>query len=120
VNTPFLLVVKVGKFRRAVSYTLPSSAACETTAIPHLSTRLPRSRSDGDGAHLPRIAVSTGQIDAMECVFEKMGIAHSEFAKPGTNGNAAERIHLYRGGPSAGQRRGARIDGNTPFDGALY
>jgi hypothetical protein len=120
VGTPFQLVVKVGKFRRAVTYTVPPSGACKTTAVPALSTRLPRARADGAGVNLPKIAVSTGQIDAMECVFEKLGIEHSEFANPGANGGNAQRIHLYRGGVNAQTAAGARIDDNTPFDSALY
>jgi hypothetical protein len=120
VGADFLLVTKVGKFRRAVSLRLPGSAACDTTnfsaALPDNPTRLPRSSTDGLGAHLPQVAVSTGRIDAMECVFEKMGIAHSEFGNPGSGA----RVQLYRGGPNAGAAAGATIDANTPFDAALY
>jgi hypothetical protein len=65
------------------------------------------------------VAVTTGQIDAMECVLEKMGIAHAEFGNPGADGTADPRVHLYRGG-SSGSPAGARIDGNTPHDSALY
>jgi hypothetical protein len=120
VGRSFLLVVKAGKFRRAVSQQLAPSAACQQTvlsaALPANPTRLPRSRSDGLGVNLPRVAVSTGRIDAMECVFEKLGLAHSEFG----NFGSAARVHLYRGGPSAATAAGARIDGNTPFDSDLY
>jgi hypothetical protein len=120
----FLLVVKAGKFRRAIEYTLPEQARCETTALPTTlpgnPTRLPRSSDDGLAAHLPRIAISTGRIDAMECVFEKIGIAHDEFGNPGAGGAGAARIDLYRGGLDSDNPEGARIDGNTPFDSTLY
>jgi hypothetical protein len=120
VGQAFLLVTQVGKFRRAVSQQLAANAACGTTALPSAlpanPTRLPRSMSDGLAVNLPRVAVSTGRIDAMECVFEKMGIARSEF---GNSGSAA-RVHLYRGGASAATAAGARIDAATPFDGSLY
>jgi hypothetical protein len=120
VGQNFLLVTKVGKFRRAVVQQLPLGAACGTTALPVAlpanPTRLPRSASDGFGVNLPRVAVSTGRIDAMECVFEKMGVAHSEFG----NFGSAARVHLYRGGPSAQAAAGARVDNATPFDSALY
>ena len=96
VNTQFILVVKVGKFRRAVQHTLPASAACTTTtisaAVPANLTRLPRNSTDGLAVNIPKVAVSTGTIDAMECVFQKMGIANSEFTRPSGTG----RIHLYR------------------------
>jgi hypothetical protein len=126
VGVEFLLVVKVGKFRRAVSLTLPATAACTTTALatalPQNPTRLPRSASDGLAVNIPRIAVSTGQLDAMECVFEKMGIARNEFANPGAGASAAPRVHLYRGGNNSGTPpgAGARIDDATPHDSGLY
>lgn len=96
VGTEFLLVVKAGKFRRAVHYTLPASAACQETLLPTTMaqgnpTRLPRHRNDGVAVHVPHIAISTGAIDAMECVFYKMGIAASEMTRPSRDG----RIHLY-------------------------
>ncbi|HET9956778.1 MAG TPA: hypothetical protein VFQ61_19920 [Polyangiaceae bacterium] len=122
VGQQFLLVVKVGKFRRAVQYTLPASAACTTTNLPTAvatnPTRLPRTMSDGLAVNIPRIAITTGQIDAMECVFEKMGIASTEF----TNGSATTsgpRVHLYRGGSSS-TPRGASLNASTPHDTALY
>jgi hypothetical protein len=115
-----LLVTKAGKFRRATSQQLPLSAACRATtlptALPGNPTRLARTSGDGLGVNIPRVAVSTGRIDAMECVFEKLGLAHSEFG----NFGSAARIHLYRGGPSATSAAGARIDANTPFDSSLY
>lgn len=106
VEQEFVLVVKAGKFRRAVRHTLDADAACSQTPLPSSLTRLPRSMTDGLAVNIPRIAISTGQIDAIECVFEKMGIAHGEF----TNGSALTtdaRIHLYRGGPDGIQ--GARV-----------
>jgi hypothetical protein len=126
VDREFVLVVKAGKFRRAVKYTLPASAACQTTeiptALPDNVTRLPRSMSDGLAVNLPRVAVSTGEIDAMECVLEKMGISHDEFSNPGAGGAATPRVHLYRGGPNTGTPpgAGARMDDNTPHASALY
>ncbi|HEY3493584.1 MAG TPA: hypothetical protein VGK73_02815, partial [Polyangiaceae bacterium] len=102
VNTEFLLVVKVGRFRRAITYTLPETAACATTdlpaTLPENPTRLPRDMMDGLGVNMPRIAVTTGAADGMECVLEKMGISHGEFANPGADGLAPQRVHLYQGG----------------------
>ncbi len=96
VGQEMLLVVKVGKFRRATHYTVPATGACKTTSLPTSlpgnPTRLPRSMSDGLAVNIPKIAVSTGQVDAMECVFEKMGVADSEFTRPALSG----RVHLYR------------------------
>jgi hypothetical protein len=120
VGRAFLLVTKVGKFRRAVSQQLAPPAACSNTALPEAlpanPTRLPRTTSDGLGVNIPRVAVSTGRIDAMECVFEKLGLAQSEFGHFGST----SRVHLYRGGRSAATAAGARINDDTPFDSALY
>ncbi|HET9930370.1 MAG TPA: hypothetical protein VFQ35_06780 [Polyangiaceae bacterium] len=119
VGGEFMLVVKVGRFRRAVKMTLPGSAACQTTMLPTTlpdnPTRLPRTMTDGLAVNIPRVAVSTGEVDAMECVLEKMGIADSEFGNPGTQ----KRVHLYRGGRTA-PGTGASIDSSTPLDSALY
>jgi hypothetical protein len=120
VGQSFLLVTRVGKFRRAVTQQLPPNAACTTTELatdlPGNPTRLPRSTTDGLAVNLPRVAVSTGRIDAMECVFEKMGLAHSEFGNPGS----AARLHLHRGGPTTASAAGAVIDAATPHDTGLY
>jgi hypothetical protein len=126
VGEEFLLVVKAGRFRRATRLTLDPAAKCQTTALPVVlpdnPTRLPRHMQDGIAVNIPRIAVSTGQIDAMECVLEKMGISHDEFGNPGTAGDGAARVHLYRGGPLMGDPpgAGARIDDQTPHASELY
>lgn len=119
VGVEFLLVVKAGKFRRVEAIELPAEAACQTTALPTTlpgnPARLPRDLSDGLAVNIPKIAISTGRIDAMECVFSKMGLATGEF---GNFGSAAS-VHLYRGGLT-GSPEGARIDSGTPDDGDLY
>ncbi len=124
VGKEFLLVVKAGRFRRAVKYTIPDGSECTTTTLPTTlpdnPTHLPRDMMDGLAVNIPRIAVTTGGIDAMECVLEKMGISHSEFGNPGTDGSAAPRVHLYRGRTPAGGGDGASIDANTPLENVIY
>lgn len=122
VDTELVLVVKAGRFRRATTLTLPADAACQNTDLPtdlpDNPTRLPRDMSDGLAVNIPLIAVTTGRIDAMECVLEKMGLAHAEFVNPGGTG----RVQLFRGGPNTGTPpgTGARIDDSTPHADALY
>jgi hypothetical protein len=125
VGQEFVLVVKAGRFRRAVKYTIPPEGACQTTALPTTlpdnPARLPRDMMDGLAVNIPRIAVTTGGIDAMECVLEKMGIAHAEFANPGAMGDAAPRVHMYRGKANSGTTGdGASIDATTPLEDVLY
>ena len=74
--------------------------------------------TDGLAVNIPRIAVTTGQIDAMECVLEKMGLAHAEFANPG--GARARPPLPRRADDGDAARDGARIDDMTPHADALY
>ncbi len=93
VGVEFLLVTKVGRFRRAVPVVVPETGACSTNEVALTDSRLPRSMADGVAVNIPKIAVATGSIDAMECVFEKMGVDQAEFGVGDAAGT--ERIHLY-------------------------
>jgi hypothetical protein len=83
----FPLVVQVGKWRRQV--TISAREPCSTTALDASDTRLPKNQAEG---HIPRIAISTGSVDGLECVLYKAGVDLAEFSRPTANG----RIHLYR------------------------
>lgn len=105
VGEPFLLVTKIGKWRRAVEVTIAAGNACQTVVMdPVQNTRVPRNMSDGLAANIPRTAFNTGSIDAMECVFFKMGVAGAEFSAGQAGGTA--RMHLYG-------RDGAQIDADN-------
>ncbi len=116
-----VLVTMAGEFRRAQIIELPEADACTDIDLAvevaeGNPTRLPRSMDEEGavGINIPRIAVATGRIDAMECVLEKMGIAHSEFDNPD---NPEARINLFRGRDGS---EGMRIDNSTPADTELY
>lgn len=87
-NVP--LVMQVGKWRRQV--TIPSIKTCVDNPITDVNlTRLPQTSAEG---HIPRIAVTTGGADALECLIRRIGVADSEF----TTFGGAGRVHLYAGG----------------------
>lgn len=100
------LVIQIGRWRRQI--TIPTVAACQNTALPASLTRLPQNKNEGD---IPRIAVSTGCVDRMECVLRRMGIQDSEFTNPGGTG----RVQLFKGGYCPG----AIINNSTPWESDL-
>jgi hypothetical protein len=87
------IVIQVGKWRREIR--LPSVTACVDNPITDANlTRLPRTKAEG---HIPRMALTTGGSDALECLLRKIGVADSEF----TTDMGAGRVHLYNGGSSS-------------------
>jgi hypothetical protein len=91
-NVP--IIIQVGKWRRRIS--LANVAACEDQPLPSTETRLPKNSIEGD---MPKIAISTGTADALECLILKLGIDPVEIKTNGQGG----RVHLYSNVSSAGQ-----------------
>lgn len=101
------LVIQLGRWRRQVR--IPKVTACTDTALSSSLSHLPRTRGEGD---IPLTAIATGDVDALECVLRKVGIADSEFTNPPGNGKGSGvgRIHIF-------QQNGAIIDDDTPAAG---
>ncbi len=88
------LVIVSGKWRRQI--TIASVGECADTTVAAADARLPKNRTEGD---IPKIALSTGRADSLECILRRMGIDDSEIGKEG----GAQRIHLYTNTQSGGE-----------------
>lgn len=118
----FPLVVKMGKWRRVTM--IPAVADCSSNVLAADDARLPRHMGDGavglvQHVNIPKIAIVTGKVDAIECVMRKIGIVATEFTAPAGNG----RIHLYKGYQGGSAARDAQnnlvsTDVSQLFDGA--
>jgi hypothetical protein len=105
-NIPLVMVS--GRWRRQL--TVPTTVACQSTAMPASFAVMPQNQTQGD---IPKIAIATGSADAAECVLLKMGISQSEFTDPSGTG----RINIFGGGGAAGT--GVVIDSGTPTQASL-
>ncbi len=94
------LVIQSGKWRRQI--VIPSVNQCTNTIIASSSTRFPRNKFEGD---IPQIAVVTGNGDAAECIFRKIGIDDTEFSAS----SGAGPIHLFTGAGSAGAQANGSV-----------
>jgi hypothetical protein len=83
------LVVQVGKWRR--QFTIPTVTRCQDNPIPDGMLTLPKNRNEGD---IPKIAISTGMADTLECLLRRIGVDASEYV-PGGSGEG--RIHIFQG-----------------------
>jgi hypothetical protein len=110
VGVAFPLVIKVGKWRRVVMVN-PVSTACTSTPLTADQTRLPRNQSEGN---IPKIALTTGTWDALECLFRgpKLGLDASEFTNPGGGGS----VNLYVGNGTDHYKNG--VNGAAAFPSA--
>jgi len=82
------LVVQLGKWRRKQTIQV---TPCQDNSLTDANlTRLPRTRFEGD---IPKIALSTGHSDALECLLRKIGIDDGEFTTDRDGG----RVSMFVG-----------------------
>ncbi|AKU91533.1 Tryptophan synthase alpha chain [Vulgatibacter incomptus] len=103
------LVIQIGRWRRKVDIDIQG---CQENRLTAEQTRLAKRHHEANNYdNIPMIAVSTGDVDALECVIRKMGVDDREF----TNPNGTGRIHFYKGKRKAG----AQISSSTPGEAQL-
>ena len=112
-GTNIPLIITIGKFRRQI--TIPTVAECTDNALGGADTRLPKNKTEGD---LPKIALTTGSADSLECLLRKVGIDDAEI----TNSTGPGRVHYYAGNGVqnfkagfAGAASGANLTGAQAF-----
>jgi hypothetical protein len=105
-TTDVPLVIQTGKWRKQL--VLPTVAACQDIPLSTAETSLPKNKSEGD---MPKIAITTGDADALECLPRKLGVDDSEFSIDSGTGN----IHLYDGENGANNFVAGWAGGAGPF-----
>jgi hypothetical protein len=100
------VVIQVGKWQRQI--TIPHVNACTDNPLTDVTmTRLPANQSEG---HIPKIALTTGNLDALECLLLKVGISPSEFTPETGTG----RVNFYAGGGGTSSYA-ATLNGGAAF-----
>jgi hypothetical protein len=90
VGVDFPLVMQVGKWRRQVTIKASEVTQCATKAIADPTSgqarrlRLPRNLGEGS---IPKIAITAGDADRLQCLFTRMGIDTAEFTNPDGTGS---------------------------------
>jgi hypothetical protein len=85
-NVP--VVITSGKWRKQV--VIPHVEPCTQHTLTAAEATLPSKRSEGD---MPRIAITTGFADSLECLVRKLGVSDTEI----TNDTGGGHVHLYAG-----------------------
>jgi hypothetical protein len=101
-GTGIPFVVQLGKWRYETTINVQP---CTQNVLANGTARLPRTQAEGN---IPLTALATGNVDALECILRKVGVADTEFSDPTGSG----RIHFYR-------NNGARYSATTPNQAAL-
>ena len=93
-GTDVPVIIQSGKWRRELK--VPMVGECADTPLAPATTRLPKNKTEG---FMPRIAISTGNADSLECLVRKLGIDDAELGTAGDD----KRLHLFADNGSPGQ-----------------
>ena len=89
------VVITTGKWRRIIN--LPNVGKCTSTPVVAADTTLPKSADDmtpnTKSVDMPKIALTTGNADSLECLIRKLGVADKEI----TNSAGPGHVHFYVG-----------------------
>lgn len=94
VGVDFPLVMQVGKWRRQITIKASEVSRCASSEIVDESSganrrlRLPRNQTEGS---LPKIAITAGDADRLQCLFTRIGVDTAEFTNPDGKG----AINIY-------------------------
>jgi hypothetical protein len=108
------LVVQLGKWRRMTFVDITNACGDNPITDPDL-VRLPRSRSDGQKASLPHLAIAAGAGDRIQCLLRRMGVDQTEFTNPDGPGS----VSIYNQPSALGADPSGRYD-STLNSGAAF
>jgi hypothetical protein len=98
------VVIVSGKWRRIIK--VSTVAQCADTPLSAADTSLPKSPTDMTpntvSVTMPKIAITTGGADSLECLIRKMGVADSTI----TAGGGTGQVQLYAGTDGVNQMAG--------------
>ena len=107
------VVIVSGKWRRIIK--VSTVAQCTDTALSAADTSLPKSPTDMTpntvSVNMPKIAITTGGADSLECLIRKMGVADSTI----TPGGGTGQVQLYAGNGVTQMDGGGTIPTATTF-----
>jgi streptogramin lyase len=121
-GTAFPLVLQAGRWRRQL--TVPSVTSCVNTPVSNFNppqdvfARFPETQVEGD---IPKMALATGGVDALECSLRKIGIADTEFTDYTVNATGLSspgRISLFEGAGNSGAKAGGTVHSESQLVGS--